>query len=81
MECRERSITMTEPGGSLHVVFGAAGAIRGAVVTELLHAGRTVAVNGEHSSGGRGWLPARTGLLILARRRRPVRPVRSVPGG
>ena len=33
---------MTEPGGSLHVVFGATGAIGGAVVTELLHAGRTV---------------------------------------
>jgi nucleoside-diphosphate-sugar epimerase len=33
---------MTEPGGSLHVVFGATGAIGGAVVTGLLHAGRTV---------------------------------------
>ena len=33
---------MTESGGSLHVVFGATGAIGGAVVTELLHAGRTV---------------------------------------
>jgi uncharacterized protein YbjT (DUF2867 family) len=41
MECRERSITMTEPG-ALHVVFGATGAIGGAVVTELLHTGRTV---------------------------------------
>ena len=33
---------MAEPGGSLHVVFGATGAIGGTVVTELLHAGRTV---------------------------------------
>jgi nucleoside-diphosphate-sugar epimerase len=33
---------MAEPGGSLHVVFGATGAIGGAVVTELVHAGRDV---------------------------------------
>jgi nucleoside-diphosphate-sugar epimerase len=54
MECRERSITMTEPGGSLHVVFGATGAIGGAVVTELLHAGRTVRAvsRGGHAPDG-----------------------------
>jgi len=33
---------MTERDGSLHVVFGAAGAIGGAVVTELVRAGRDV---------------------------------------
>jgi nucleoside-diphosphate-sugar epimerase len=33
---------MTEPGGSLHVVFGATGAIGGVVVIELVHAGRGV---------------------------------------
>ena len=33
---------MTEPGGSLDVVFGATGAIGGAVVGELLRAGRSV---------------------------------------
>ena len=33
---------MTEPDDSLHVVFGAAGAIGGAVVTELLRAGGNV---------------------------------------
>ncbi len=33
---------MTELDGSLHVVFGATGAIGGAVMTELPHAGRTV---------------------------------------
>jgi uncharacterized protein YbjT (DUF2867 family) len=33
---------MAEPDGSLHVVFGATGAIGRAVVTELLHAGREV---------------------------------------
>ena len=45
---------MTEPGGSLHVVFGATGAIGGAVVTELLHAGRTVRAvsRGGHAPDG-----------------------------
>ena len=33
---------MTDPGGSWHVVFGATGAIGGAVVRELAHAGRQV---------------------------------------
>ena len=33
---------MAEPGGSLHVVFGATGAIGGAVVSELVRAGRSV---------------------------------------
>ena len=33
---------MTERDRSLHVVFGATGAIGGAVVTELVHAGRDV---------------------------------------
>jgi nucleoside-diphosphate-sugar epimerase len=33
---------MAEPGGSLHVVFGATGAIGGAVVAELVRAGRRV---------------------------------------
>jgi nucleoside-diphosphate-sugar epimerase len=33
---------MTEPGGSLHVVFGATGAIGGAVVSELVRADRRV---------------------------------------
>jgi len=33
---------MTQPGGSLHVVFGATGAIGGAVVGALVHAGRSV---------------------------------------
>jgi uncharacterized protein YbjT (DUF2867 family) len=33
---------MTERDDSLHVVFGATGAIGGAVVTELVHAGRDV---------------------------------------
>src|SRR5215471_1696301 len=40
--CQRRSLTMTEPGTSWHVVFGAAGAIGGAVVTELVRAGRDV---------------------------------------
>jgi len=42
MGIRRRSITMTELDGLLHVVFGATGAIGGAVVTELVHAGRDV---------------------------------------
>jgi nucleoside-diphosphate-sugar epimerase len=57
MECRGRSITMTEPGGSLHVVFGATGAIGGAVVTELLHAGRAVRAvsrGGQAADGAQG---------------------------
>ena len=33
---------MAEPGGPLHVVFGATGAIGGAVVGELVRAGRSV---------------------------------------
>jgi nucleoside-diphosphate-sugar epimerase len=33
---------MTDPGASWHVVFGATGAIGGAVVDELVHAGRQV---------------------------------------
>ena len=33
---------MTDPGGSWHVVFGATGAIGGAVVSELARAGRQV---------------------------------------
>src|SRR5262245_3413899 len=33
---------MTQPGGSLHVVFGATGGIGSAVVGELVHAGRSV---------------------------------------
>lgn len=48
---------MTEPGGSLHVVFGAAGAIGGAVVTELLHAGgtvRAVSRGGQAADGAQG---------------------------
>src|SRR5215467_3465743 len=42
MSAGGRSITMAEPGGSLHVVFGATGAIGGAVVGELLREGRSV---------------------------------------
>jgi nucleoside-diphosphate-sugar epimerase len=45
MVCRRRSVTMTElgdVGDSLHVVFGATGAIGRTVVAELLHAGRDV---------------------------------------
>jgi uncharacterized protein YbjT (DUF2867 family) len=37
---KERQVT--ERDDSLHVVFGATGAIGGAVVTELVHAGRRV---------------------------------------
>src|SRR6516162_5048550 len=40
--CQEGSIAMTERDESLHVVFGATGAIGSAVVTELVHAGRDV---------------------------------------
>src|SRR5215469_8104614 len=42
MGARGRSITMAEPGGSLHVVFGATGAIGGAVVAELVRTGHSV---------------------------------------
>ena len=40
--CQGKSITMTELGGSLQVVFGASGAIGGAVVSELVRADRRV---------------------------------------
>src|SRR5215471_19995046 len=40
--CGGRSIAMTDAGGSWHVVFGATGAIGGAVVGELARAGRPV---------------------------------------
>lgn len=48
---------MTEPDDSLHVVFGAAGAIGGAVVTELLRAGgnvRAVSRGGQAPEGAQG---------------------------
>src|SRR5215470_6939721 len=49
--CQGRSLTMTEPGTSWHVVFGATGAIGSAVVTELVRAGRDVRAV---SRGGQG---------------------------
>jgi nucleoside-diphosphate-sugar epimerase len=48
---------MTEPGGSLHVVFGATGAIGRAVVTELVRAGgyvRAVSRSGQAPDGAQG---------------------------
>ena len=48
---------MTEPGGSLDVVFGATGAIGGAVVGELLRAGqhvRAVSRSGHAPEGAQG---------------------------
>jgi len=48
---------MAEPGGSLHVVFGAAGAIGGAVVAELVRAGhrvRAVSRGGQAPEGAQG---------------------------
>jgi nucleoside-diphosphate-sugar epimerase len=48
---------MTDPGGSLHVVFGATGAIGGAVVTELVRAGshvRAVSRSGHAPDGAQG---------------------------
>ena len=48
---------MAEPGGSLHVVFGATGAIGGAVVGELVRAGRSVRAvsrGGQAPEGARG---------------------------
>src|SRR5262249_56842075 len=49
--CRGRSITMRERDDSVQVVFGATGAIGGAVVAELVHAGRAVRAV---SRGGQG---------------------------
>jgi nucleoside-diphosphate-sugar epimerase len=48
---------MAEPGGSLHVVFGATGAIGGAVVAELVRAGhrvRAVSRGGQAPEGAQG---------------------------
>jgi len=48
---------MAEPGGSLHVVFGAGGAIGGAVVAELVRAGhrvRAVSRGGQAPEGAQG---------------------------
>jgi nucleoside-diphosphate-sugar epimerase len=48
---------MAEPGGSLHVVFGATGAIGGAVVVELVRAGhrvRAVSRAGQAPEGAQG---------------------------
>jgi nucleoside-diphosphate-sugar epimerase len=50
-------ITMTERDDSLHVVFGATGAMGSAVVTELVHAGRAVRAvsrNGQALDGAHG---------------------------
>src|SRR5215469_544639 len=55
--CRGRSIAMTDPGGSWHVVFGATGATGGAVVGELVRAGRQVRAvsrGGQAPDGARG---------------------------
>ena len=63
---------MTEPDDSLHVVFGAAGAIGGAVVTELLRAGgnvRAVSRGGQAPEGAQG-------VAADASRTRPRRPAR-----
>src|SRR5438552_557546 len=66
---------MTDPGGSWHVVFGATGAIGGAVVGELVRAGwqvRAVSRGGPAGRGaqrGPGAGCARTGLGLL----RPAR--------
>ena len=48
---------MAEPGGPLHVVFGATGAIGGAVVSELVRAGRSVRAvsrSGQAPEGAQG---------------------------
>src|SRR5262249_56636060 len=57
MGARRRSMTMTEPDDSWHVVFGATGAIGRTVVTELLHAGRhvrAVSHGGQAPAGAQG---------------------------
>jgi hypothetical protein len=67
---------MVEPDISLHVVFGAAGAIGGAVVGELLREGRRVRAvsrGGRAPEGRRGWPPTRPALPgRLPRRRAPL---------
>src|SRR5262247_1651572 len=57
MGARGRSIAMTELDKSLHVVFGATGAVGSAVVTELVHAGRhvrAVSHGGQARDGAQG---------------------------